>query len=397
MNRRNDHPASPAPLRPAARRASSMPRSAIREIMAMAAGRPDVIHLEVGEPDFGTPGDITERAFEAVRAGATRYTPNAGMPRLRELVAGRVAARTGAAVTAAEIVITTGAIGALFTALNVVVDAGDEVLVPDPGWPNYESILHLAGATPLRYTMRPDNAFLPDLDEVERLIGPRTKAILLNSPGNPSGAVFPQAVMERFGTIARRHGVYLISDEIYEDIVFEGEPVSALSVAPADRVLLISGVSKSYAMTGWRLGWMVAPAQLAALGAGLQEPVTSCPAAPSQAAAMAALAGPQDEVFRFRDIFKRRRDIVEEVFRGTGLLPFVPRGAFYALIDIGRSGRDSLSFAKDLLIRDNVATVPGITFGPSCENFVRVAFTTEDRKLRTGLERLRDRLLASDG
>lgn len=376
--------------RGASRRVGGMPRSAIREIMALAAGRPEVIHLEVGEPDFGTPPAIIEAAFSAVRAGATRYTPNAGVPRLRALVAERTAQRAGVPVAADQVVVTTGAIGALFTALNVLMDPGDEVLIPDPGWPNYESIVHLAGGRPVRYGLPAAAGFRPDFASLDALIGPRTKAIVINSPGNPTGAVFDRAIMSGFADLAVRHGIYLVSDEIYEDIAFGTEPVSALSVAPPDRTLLISGVSKTYAMTGWRLGWLVAPRELAALSAGLQEPVTSCPSAPSQAAAIAALEGPQDEAAHFCDVFRRRRDLLLDVFGGTGLLPAAPEGAFYALVDISGTGKDSVAFAKEFLLSAGVATVPGITFGLSTDRMVRVAFTIEDGRLRTGLERLRD-------
>jgi len=381
----------------AAARARAMPRSAIREIMALAAGRSDVIHLEVGEPDAGTPAAIVAEAFARVRDGATRYTPNAGLAELRQRIAARVAARLGQAVGADSIVVTTGAIGALFTAIFAVADPGDEVLIPDPGWPNYESICHLAGARPVRYAQPAASGFLPDPAAIEALVGPRTRAILINTPGNPSGAVFPPALMAALGDIAARHGLWLISDEIYEDIVFDGRHVSAAAAAPSDRVILISGFSKSYAMTGWRLGYLVVPPELAAVCAGLQEPITSCPAAPSQAAGIAALDGPQDVVTGFRDTFRRRRDLMLEVFDGTGLVPARPAGAFYGLVDIGRSGLDSVRFAKALLTERGVATVPGITFGPSCDRFVRVAFTIADAPLREGLTRLRDRILGNAG
>ena len=187
------------------RRADAMPRSAIREIMALAASRADVIHLEVGEPDFGTPEHIVAAAFTAVRAGATKYTGNAGRLELREQIAARMRARTRAAISAEHVIVTVGAIGALYTALMSILDAGDEVLIPDPGWPNYEAIAVLAGARPVRYPLSAKAAFVPDPDDIARRIGPRTKAVLLNSPGNPTGAVFAAETVAAHRRLGRTH------------------------------------------------------------------------------------------------------------------------------------------------------------------------------------------------
>ena len=378
-----------AAARPASSRAAGMPRSAIREIMSLAAGRPSVIHMEIGEPDFSTPSSIVESAFDAARKGWTKYSSNAGLPSLRKMVAERCVKRWNVPVHPDQIVVTSGAIGALYSSLMSVVDIGDEVLIPDPGWPNYEAITHLAGGTPVRFNQSASRGFLPDPEEITRLITPRTKAIVINTPGNPSGAVFSAALIKQIGEIARRSGIYVISDEIYEDIVFEGEHISAAGIVPEDRLFVVSGFSKTYAMTGWRLGWLVCPPALAAVATGLQEPVTSCASTISQKAGEAALSGDQSSVSEFRDTFKRRRDIVVDVFGNTGLLPVVPHGAFYALIDISSTGRSSLDFAKAFLLSQEAAVVPGVTFGPNCDRYVRVAFTIEDAQLREGLTRLR--------
>jgi aspartate aminotransferase/aminotransferase len=380
---------SSAAVRAASRRAMGMPRSAIREIMALAAERPNVIHMEVGEPDFTTPAPIIEDAFAAARAGFTKYTSNAGLPSLRRAVAARASRQYGQEIDPGRIVITTGAIGALFSALMAVVDPGDEVLIPDPGWPNYEAIVHLAGATPVRFTMPASRKFLPDVREIEKLITARTKAIVINTPSNPTGAVFSGDMMRDITDLARGSGIYLVSDEIYEDILFEGKHVSAAESGLVDRLFIVSGFSKTYAMTGWRLGWLICPPELAGIAAGIQEPVTSCPSSIAQKAGEAALNGDQRYVSEFRDTFKRRRDIVIDVFGNTGFLPLAPEGAFYALIDIGSTGMDSLAFAKDFLLTHDCAVVPGRTFGPDCDRYVRVAFTIEDEKLREGLKRLR--------
>jgi aspartate aminotransferase/aminotransferase len=374
--------------RPASRRAAVMPRSAIREIMALAA-RPGIIHLEVGEPDFSTPLPIIDAAFAAVRAGATKYSPNAGLATLRQRVAQRVSSAWNKEVSVDRVIITTGAIGALYSAVMSVTDPGDEVLIPDPGWPNYEAIVHLAGGVPVRFQVSPHSGFVPDVAEIAKLITARTKAIVINSPGNPTGAVFPAQIMRDICAIAQRTGIYVISDEVYEDIIFAGQHVSAGAVGPADRVFVVSGFSKTYAMTGWRLGWLVCPEQLAPIAAGLQEPVTSCASTIAQKAGEAALEGDQAVARAFRDTFMRRRDLLVEVFGNTGLLPVMPRGAFYALIDVAATGRGSFDFARDLLEVCSTAVVPGITFGPSCDRYVRIAFTIAENELREGLQRLR--------
>jgi aspartate aminotransferase/aminotransferase len=195
--------------------------------------------------------------------------------------------------------------------------------------------------------------------------------------------------MEEICAVARRTGIYIVSDEVYEDIIFEGRHVSAGAIGPPDRVLVVSGFSKTFAMTGWRLGWLVCPEALAGVATGLQEPVTSCASTVAQKAGEAALDGAQRDAKSFRDAFMRRRDIVVDVLGNTGLLPLVPQGAFYALVDIAVTGRDSLDFARDLLANRATAVVPGITFGPSCDRYIRVAFTIADDELREGLERLR--------
>ena len=235
--------------KPSSRRAAGMPRSVIREIMALAAGRPNVIHLEVGEPDFSTPLPIVDAAFAAARSGFTKYSPNAGLPSLRQRVAQRVSAAWQRSVAAERIVITTGAIGALYSGIMAVTDPGDEVLIPDPGWPNYEAIVHLAGAVPVRFSLSAKRGFVPDPAELSRLVSPRTKAIVINTPGNPSGAVFSEDLMAEICAISQRTGIYVISDEVYEDIVFEGRHVSAGTLGATDRTFVVSGFSKTYAMT----------------------------------------------------------------------------------------------------------------------------------------------------
>ena len=371
-------------MKPASTRASGLPRSAIREIMALAAGKPDVIHLEVGEPDAATPLHIIEGAFKAAREGWTRYAPNAGLPSLRRKVAAR------ARVAEDRIVITTGAVGGLFSALMSVLDPGDELLIPDPGWPNYAAMAHLAGARAVRFGCPAERSFLPDMAEIRHLTSAKTKAILINTPGNPTGVLFPPRLMQELVEHVRSQGLYLVSDEVYEDMVFEGEHVSAGSFGAEENVFIVSGASKSFAMTGWRLGWLVCPPGLAGVAAALQEPTTSCASTISQKAVEVALEGGDETVRQLCATFKRRRDLVVEILGKH--IPVVPAGAFYALVDISRTGQDSLSFCKRLLAEKSVAAVPGITFGPASDRYVRIAFTINDADLRKGLERLAEQI-----
>lgn len=378
--------------RAAAERALSMPRSAIREIMALASTRENVIHLEIGEPDFSTPEHIITGAFNAVKEGFTKYTPNPGLPTLRAGIAEHVSNRPGCKVDPEQVVVTTGAVGGLFGALMAVTDIQDEVLVPDPGWPNYESIVHLAGAKAVRFTLDLKSGFVPSTSQLEALVTDKTKVIMMNTPGNPTGVVFSHQTMEEIAELAKRYGLYVISDEVYEDIIFEGEHISAASYGLEDQLFLVSGASKSYAMTGWRLGYVICPSDLANVVASLQEPVASCAPSISQKAYEVALSANQNCVLDFKEIYRRRRDILVEEFGNTGLLPVVPAGAFYSLVNITErhAKNGSLEFAKKLLLETNVAVVPGITFGPSCDKYVRVAFTTDDQALRKGLKILRD-------
>jgi aspartate aminotransferase/aminotransferase len=374
------------------KRAGLMPRSAIREIMSLAAGRSDVIHLEVGEPDFGTPDAIIDSAFAAVRNGATRYSGNAGRPGLRSTVAHH-ASRYGIAVASDRVIITVGAIGALFSALMAIIDPGDEILIPDPGWPNYESIVVLAGGVPVRYELPASTGFIPDPAKLRSLITKRTKAILVNTPANPTGAVFPVEIVRAIGAIASETGVYIISDEIYEDIVFEGaKHESFIRHTPEDRLFIVSGASKSYAMTGWRIGWLICPPDAVTVAEKLQEPVVSCAPTPSQVAAEAALKGPQDCVETGRRLFQKRRDIFLDILGPDGLAAGNPQGAFYGLVNLTKSNGSALEFARSLLLERGVAVVPGDTFGPSTARMVRIAFTIEDGQLAEGLRRMRDTL-----
>ncbi len=375
--------AMPAPE--LSQRALSMPASGIREMMGRAARMDDVVHLEVGEPGFRTPDHIIEAALRAARDGHTRYTPAAGVPALREAVADRVSERWGRAVTPGQVIVTVGGVNAIALAGLAALDPGDEVLLPDPGWPNYLSMAELAGATAVMYPLPTERGFAPDPDQLAALITPRTRALVINTPGNPTGGVFDAGVVEALVALCERHGIRLISDEMYEDLVFGTSHVSA--GAGADEVIYVSGCSKTYAMTGWRIGFAVAPEPVVTAMERLQEPLVSCASSISQAAAVAALRGPQGCVGEMRDAYERRRDTVVELL-GPELVPVTPLGGFYAMVDLGATGIRGMELGLAVLESARVATAPGAAFGTTIDGFVRVSFAGADEEVQEGCRRL---------
>lgn len=351
---------------------------------------PGAIRLEVGEPDFATPPHVLAAAHQAMDEGFTKYTSNAGMPGLREAVARRAAAATGRPVDPDQVIITTGAVTAIYTTLLALLDPGDEVLVPEPAWPNAAMSVHLLGARAVAYPLSVDHGFVPRVEDLEPLITPRTRTLLINSPANPTGAVFPPEATARLVELCRRHDLYLISDEIYGDIVFDQPHTPAAAFDEDGRVFTIGGVSKGYAMTGWRIGWVITPPHAAELVARLQEPLTSCPNAVAQRAAEAALNGPQDVVRVMRDAYRRRRDLAVDLMRRRGRWRYSPQGAFYVMVDIRDTGLPSSQFAVRLLEDQAVAVAPGSAFGAAGEGFVRVSLASAEEDVLTGLERLCD-------
>ena len=375
-------------MKPLSQVAQSLPRSGIREVMAVASEMEGVIHLEVGEPSFGTPPHIIETAFERASAGATRYTSNYGIPPLRKAIAERYSARWDRPVEPAEVMATHGGVNAISAMLFAMLEPGDEVLVPDPAWPNYIGMIGLARGIPVRYPLALDGDFEPDATAVASLVTPRTKALILCNPGNPTGAVWRPETVEAMVALAEQHDLYVISDEIYEELVFDGEHTPAARFDNDGRVVTVSGFSKTYAMTGWRLGWAVARPELVTLAGKMQEPVLSCPSSISQEAGVAALTGPQEAVGIMRESYRARRDIARSILEPAGLLPVVPRGAFYAMVDLRRTGLTSRELAFGLLEEEKVATAPGSTFGTVAEGFVRVSLASSDEDVTEGCRRI---------
>ena len=388
---RNHETGTPIGSRPAppSSIASSMPVSRIREIMELAWEDPEVIHLEVGEPDFPTPEHVVEAAHEAARTGHTRYAPNAGLPELREALADKVTRRNGYEAHPDQVVVTQGGIEALYLVLLALLEPGDEVLLPDPAWPNFRMIAHLLGARVLPYPLVSEGDFLPRLEDLERLVTPRTRAILVNTPSNPLGTVVPRELVDRLLEFARRRDLWYISDEVYDEVVFDDAFVSAGAMAdPGDRLVSVYSFSKVYAMTGWRVGYLVAPPDLAKLLTGMQEPIVSCVNTPAQLAALAAVTGPQDVVREMRESYRERRDELLEIL-GRGDLPSSqPSGAFYVWTDVSAANVPSMDFARSLIEREHVAVAPGSAFGDLGEGYVRLSLASSREDLLDGASRL---------
>jgi aspartate aminotransferase len=366
---------------------STTPHSGIREMATLARAVPDVLNLGVGDPNFGTPAHVIEAAAQAGRDGFTKYTPSDGFATLRELIAEKARARNGLDASTEQVVVTTGGCGGLFTSLLVLLDPGDELLLPDPGWANYPPMAHVLRAVPVLYPLDPSHGWAPDLDALEARITPSSKAMVVNSPGNPTGAVYDRDVLAGILELARAHDLWVISDECYDEIVFDGRHVSAATVAEPDRILTVFTFSKTYAMTGWRLGYVVAPLAVAPALAKAQEPVVGNASSISQKGAEAALTGPQDCVADMCAAYRERRDAAVALLDAAGVGYVRPRGAFYLMVDVSPAG-DALSFARRLLAEQHVSVVPGSAFGPGGEGWVRVSLCVDPETLTAGLDRL---------
>jgi aspartate/methionine/tyrosine aminotransferase len=358
--------------------------------MDLAWKIPGCIRLEVGEPNFPTPAHIVEAAIEALRSGRTKYAPNTGISELREAITTKVHTSNHFEATVDQVTVTAGAVQGLFCTLLALVEPGDRVLLPDPGWPNYSMMAHLLHLGQDYYVLRAENEFLPDLDELERAVTPRTRAIIINSPSNPLGTIIPAEILRGICEFAARHDLYVISDEAYEHVIFEPGFVSPAALGDANRVVSIYSFSKSYAMTGWRVGYVVAPKILSPIIQKLQEPQVSCVNTPSQVAATAALQGPQDVVAEMTATYLHRRNALAKVLAEHEIKHVRPAGAFYAWVSLGDIESPTREFSRRLLLERGVAVAPGDAFGPSGEGWIRLSLATDGKLILEGAARLAD-------
>ena len=360
-----------------------------------AAGRP-VISYAAGEPDFSTPSYIVEAASVAVLEPRNyRYTPAAGLPELREAIAAKTLRDSGIEVTAAQVIVTNGGKQAVYQAFQTLLDDGDEAILPAPYWTTYPEAVKLAGGIPVEVFAGADQDYLVTVEQLEAARTPRTKVLLFVSPSNPTGSVYSEEQTRAIGEWALANGIWVISDEIYQNLVYDGvKAISIVEAVPAlaDTTILVNGVAKTYAMTGWRVGWMVGPLDAIKGAANLQSHLSSNVSNISQRAALAALTGPQDEVEVMRQAFDRRRKtIVAELNKIDGVLCPTPEGAFYVYPDVTgvmeRVGiATSLELADYILEKAEVAVVPGEAFGPS--GYLRLSYALGDDALLEGIQRL---------
>ena len=354
-----------------------------------AQGR-NVVHLEIGEPDFDTPAPITEAAIEALRGGATHYGPSAGLPELREAVAQDSTRRRGVRATPEMVVVTPGAKPILFFVILALVDDGDEVLYPNPGFPIYESMIRYIGGIPVPVRLLEEKAFTLDVGQLCDRVGPRTRLIILNYPHNPTGGIIPESGLRAIAEVAARYHVPVLSDEIYSRILYDGEHKSIASMPGMESLaIVLDGFSKTYAMTGWRLGYGIMPAPMAQVVAKLQTNATSCTATFSQLAAVQALRGDQSSVEAMVAEFRRRRDAIVEGLRAIpGFTCARPKGAFYVFPNITRTGYGSKVLADKLLDQAGVACLSGTAFGEFGEGHLRFSYANSMENIQEALRRI---------
>ena len=357
-----------------------------------AEGR-DIIHLQIGEPDFDTPAHVREAAKRALDEGATHYAPYPGIPALREAIAEDATRRKGFDVTPDRVFVTVGGKGVMLYAILGTIDPGDEVIVPDPGYPIYESLVRFIGATPVPIPIRMENEFRLDVDELASLITPRTRMIVINSPANPTGGVLTREDLERIAALAREHDLVVLADEIYGRILYDGTEHVSIASLPgmAERTVVLDGFSKTFAMTGWRLGYAIVPPSLVKTYGQLIINTISCAPTFAQVGAVEALRGPQDDVDAMVVEFRARRDLVVDGLNAIpGIRSLRPTGAFYAFPDVSGTGLPGAELAERLLHEAGVCVLAGTAFGGVGTDHIRISYANSRENLSRALERIGD-------
>ncbi len=374
------------------RRAREVPESGIREMFNIAQRLSGVINLSLGEPNFKTPQHIIRAAMEALQSGYTHYTPNRGLLEFREAAAHKLKVENNIDVDPeTEVMATVGSMGALSLTMLTIIDCGDEVLIPSPGYVSYESQVLMAGGRPVPYRLKEENRFQPDLDEISSLITRKTKAIVVNSPSNPTGAVFDYDVLKGIADLAADENLLVISDEAYERITYDGVRHISPASLPGmmDRTISIFSFSKTYAMTGWRIGYAVANKEIISEMTKLQEHLVAHPSSISQIAATAALRELNGQVERMvREYAERRRIIMDGLSKIPGIRFQRPRGAFYIFPNIRSFGMSSEEFTMYLLREAKVIVVPGSAFGRFGEGYIRISYSVSGEMLKEAIRRI---------
>lgn len=378
-----------------AQHALNIPRSGIRDVFDRLDAVPDAISLCVGEPSDTAAQHIVQAAFTSIQRGQTTYTNVIGIEEFRRAVASYTSRVQGLSYDPDhEIQAVDGATIGLFLALRAVVDPGDEVIIPSPYFTSYDAEVMLCEGVPVTVPLTAEHGMQLNAQDIENAITPRTRAVIINSPGNPSGAVTSAAELARIAAVCRRHGIWAISDEVYHQFVFD----DALSIAPSiaavdgmkEHTIIVESLSKTFAMTGWRIGYLLGPRSVIEQTAKIAELMHSSVNSTSQYAAVAALNGPLDHVAAMREAYGRKRQIVIDALADCDVLDLIePQGAFYAFVDISRTGMDSDTFSRRLLNEQRVAVVPGTAFGSEGEGFIRLSYAGDAGELREGVRRLR--------
>ncbi len=358
---------------------------------ALEAQGKDIIHLQIGEPDFDTPPNIVEAGMAALRNGFTHYGPAPGLPDARARVAEEVAVTRDIPVSAENVIITPGGKPIMFFTILSLVDAGDEVLYPNPGFPIYESMINYVGGVPVPMQLHESRGFSIDVDEVAAQITPKTKLMIVNSPNNPCGSIIPKADLERLAGLAVEHDITVLSDEIYIRFLYEGQHESITQFpGMVERTILLDGFSKTYAMTGWRIGYGVMPVDLANQMGKLMANSVSCTAPAIQMAAIEAMNGPQEDAHGIVAEFKKRREVIVNGLNDIpGITCQMPKGAFYVFPNVTGTGMTSRKFADELLSEAGVASLAGEDFGRFGDGFVRFSFANSTENIEKALDRIR--------
>ena len=388
----------------AARIASRMDRmapSGIRKVnekaLAMERCGEKVIHFEIGRPDFDTPEYIKKAAIESLNAGNVFYTSNFGTMELRQAIADKLKRENGIDYKAAEILVTAGLSEAVFAVLATILEEGDELLVPDPVWLNYINVPNLLNAVPVTYELKEENGYQLDLDEIKSKITPKTRAIVIVTPNNPTGGVLSQETLEGLAKIVIENDLLVISDEVYERLIYDGEKHISIASLPGmkERTFTMNGMSKAYSMTGWRLGYVAAPEEYIAVINKFHQHYTTCAVSFGQAAAVVALRDEGDEVSEMVKEYQRRRDYaVKAINEIDGLSCLKPKGAIYIFINCKARGKKTAELADYLLEHAKIALVPGDVFGPGGEGYLRMSFANSYENIVEGCKRLSEAVAA---
>lgn len=359
-----------------------------RQLFMMAKQYPDVIDFTLGDPDIPTPELICEAAYKAARKGLTHYAPNAGLPGLRDVIAKQVSKESGLDYLSSNVAVTVGATEAVYLSFMACVNPGDEVIILAPYWVQYENIVRLLGGKPVIIDTFKEE-FEPDIKAICKAINGRTKAIVVNSPNNPSGYVYKDAFLKELAEIAQSNNLLVFDDEAYRSLTYDNDFISIAKYCGKENLIIINSFSKQFAMTGWRIGYVVTNEDFINAVVKFQQNIAVCVATPNQYAAIEAMTNAERYVGKIKDVFQKRRDVlIRELNKVQGIKYQAPQGTFYAFIDISKTGMDSKEFCFSLLEKEHVAIIPGEAFGSSFCNYVRLAFTLEEEKIVEGINRL---------